>query len=106
MVGNPNVRQISSEQRKQFEGMGVEAVRQFVSGNVWPRAQDGSAHPMTVSALIWLAEQDEDSRKRTEALQAEQTRLNKSTLMAAWIAAGAAIIAVVVTILAWIFPLH
>jgi hypothetical protein len=96
MVANPNVRPISSEQRKQFEGMGVEAVRQFVSGNVWPRAQDGSAHPMTVSALIWLAEQDEDSRKRTEALRAEQTRLAKSTLRAAWIAASLAAAGIIV----------
>jgi hypothetical protein len=60
---------------------------------------------MKVSALIWLAEIDEEARKRTEALQAEQTRLAENTLKAAWIAARAAIIAVIVGILAWIHPL-
>jgi len=96
------VRPISPEQRKQFEGMGVEAVRQFCSGNVWSNAQDGSTNAMKVSALIWLAEIDEEARKRTEALQAEQTRLAENTLKPAWIAAGAAIIGVIVGILAWI----
>jgi hypothetical protein len=94
---NPNVRAISPEQRKQFEGMGTEAVRQFCSGNVWPRAQDGSPNPMTVSALIWLAERDEDARKSTEALQAKLTRLAK-------IAACVSVVGVLVGVLAWLFP--
>ena len=59
MVANPNVRAIGAHERKQFEDMGVEAVRQFCSGNVWPRAPDGSPSGMTVSGLIWLAEIDE-----------------------------------------------
>ena len=106
MAVNPNVRPIPPQDRKQFEDMGVEAVRQFCIGNVWPSSRDGYPHPTTVSARIWLAEIDEDARKRNEALLAEQTRLNKSTLRAAWIAAYAAIGAIAVTILAWIFPLH
>jgi hypothetical protein len=98
MVANPNVRPISPEQRKQFEGMGVEAVRQFCSGNVWPSAPDGSPNSMTVSGLIWLAEMDKAARKRTEALQAEQTRLNRSTRLAAWIAAGLAAVGIIATV--------
>jgi hypothetical protein len=45
----------------------------------------------------WLAEIDEVERKRTEALQTEQTRFNKSTRLAAWIAAWAAIVGIIVT---------
>ena len=98
MVANPNVRPISSEQRKQFEDMGVEAVRQFCSGNVWPSSPNGYPNPTTVSALIWLAEIDEEARKRAEALQAEQMRFDKSTLRAAWIAAGLAAAGILVTV--------
>ena len=71
--------------------MGVEAVRQFYNGNVWP-----NGHPTKVAASIWLAEIDEETGKHNEALQAEQTRINRSSLKAAWIAAGAAIIAIMV----------
>jgi hypothetical protein len=49
----------------------------------------------------WLAEIDEQARKRTEALQAEQTRFNKSTLRAAWIAAGLAALGILVTVGLW-----
>ena len=68
MAVNPNVRPIAAHERKQFEDMGVEAVRQFCSGNVWPNSKDGSSHPTKVFAVIWLAERDEEARKRTEAL--------------------------------------
>jgi hypothetical protein len=40
--------------------------------------------------LAWLAELEAKRRERTEAIQAAQTRLAKSTLWAAWIAAGLA----------------
>jgi hypothetical protein len=106
MAVNPNVRQISSEQRKQFEGMGVEAVRQFCSGNVWPRAQDGSPHPMTVNALIWLAERDEDSRKSTEALQIRQTLLAKIAAYASIGAVVVGVIGIIVMVILWRFPRH
>jgi hypothetical protein len=53
---------------------------------------------LNISAIRWLTEIDEEARKRTEALQAEQMRFNKSTLRAAWIAAGAAIAGILVTV--------
>jgi hypothetical protein len=90
---------ISPEDRKRLEELGEARVRLIIaSGRFEP--------PFGDSEREWLAEHDEAAGKRTEALQAEQTRVNKSTLKAAWIAAYAAIGAIAVTILAWIFPLH
>jgi hypothetical protein len=97
MVANPNVLPISSEQRKQFEGMGVEAVRQFCSGNIWPSSPNGYPHPTKVSALIWLAEIDEVERKRNKTL-------TRSTLIAAWIAAIGTIVGIVVMFALWDHP--
>lgn len=98
MTVNPNVRPISPHERKQFEDMGVEAVRQFCSGNIWPSSQNGDPHPTTVSARIWLAEVDEEARKRNEALKAKETQRSKSTVLAAWIAAVAAIAGLIATV--------
>jgi hypothetical protein len=106
MVANPHVRALTPQERKQFEDVGEAFVRQACNGNFYPNGHDGSPHPMKVAALIWLAEIDEEARKRTEALQASEMALARSTLKAAWIAAGAAIIAIVVGILTWLFPLH
>jgi hypothetical protein len=66
------------------------------------------SHQKTGSALQKWARMraPRTARKRTEALQAKMAQQSESLLIAAWIAAGAAIIAVVVTILARIFPLH
>jgi hypothetical protein len=94
-----DVMTISSEDRKYFEEMGEAEVRLQYGA-------PGFGGTRQISARKWLGELDEAHGKRAEALQAEQTRLGKSTLVAAWIAAGAAIIAVVVGILTWIFPLH
>ena len=67
----------------------------------------GFSSPFQISARKWLAELDEAQRKRDEAQQAKlPAQRSESTLKAAWIAAIAAIVAVAVTILAWIFPLH
>jgi hypothetical protein len=106
MAVNPNVRAIAPHERKQFEEMGVEAVRQFCSGNIWPNSQDGSTHPTKVSALIWLAEIDESERKRNEALQTEQTRLAKSASRAAWYAVYAALGALVVSLLGTAYAVY
>src|SRR5580700_10880239 len=94
---------IPPEERKYFDGLGEAQVRlQF--GAI------GFSYPRQNYAREWLAEIDEDRHTRNEALQTEQTQVNKSTLKAAWIAAYAAIGAVVVTvlgtvvtILVWVF---
>jgi hypothetical protein len=74
--------------------MGEEAVRQACNGNVWPKGRDGSTHPTEVSARFWLAEIDQERLARNEVIQ-------KSTLMAAWIAAIAAIVTLVITAIIW-----
>jgi|ERR1700693_2081411 hypothetical protein len=95
---------IPPEERKHFEGLGEAQVRlQF--GAI------GFSYPRQNYARIWLAEIDEDRLAHNEALQTKQMRLAQSASRAAWIAAYAAIGAVivtvlgtVVTILAWVFP--
>jgi hypothetical protein len=49
---------------------------------------------------------DEEARKRNEALRVREMALARSTLKAAWIAAGAAIVEIVVGIFTWLFPPH
>jgi hypothetical protein len=91
---------ISPENRERLEEMGEPYVRQMCSG------KEGFPHPFSVCAQAWLAERDDATRKRTEALQAEQMKMAWNTLKVAWIAAGAAIVAVVVGVLTWLFPLR
>ena len=82
---------IKPEEKKHLEQLGEAQVRLIIaSGRFEP--------PLGDSAMEWLAEIDEEARKRTEALQAEQTRLNKSTRLAAWIAAGLAALGIIVTV--------
>jgi len=90
---------IPAAERKYFEEMGERNVRlQFgVLGFSYPRQN---------YARDWLAEFDEAQELLDEGRYAELMRMNKSTLKAAWIAAGAAILAVLIGIGAWIFPLH
>jgi hypothetical protein len=104
MAVNPNALPIPPHARKQFEDMGEAFVCQACNGSLWPSGQGGSNHPMKTYAFIWLAEIDEEARKRTEVLQAKEMVLAQSTLKAAWIAAIVAICGVVVTILTWAFP--
>jgi CHASE3 domain sensor protein len=86
--------------------MGEAKVRLIVTSG-------GFGSPLQASAVEWLAELDEAERSRHEALQFQQTGLAQSAAKAAWIAAYAAIGAVVVTvigaivtILAWVYPRH
>jgi hypothetical protein len=65
----------------------------------------GSSAPQ-IPAAQWLADLDELAGKRGETLQAEQMRIAQNTLKVAWIAAGAAIVAVLVGVLTWVFPPH
>jgi 3'-phosphoadenosine 5'-phosphosulfate (PAPS) 3'-phosphatase len=98
---------IPPEDRKRLEDMGEARVRLEFNTSAFGKSS------LQIFAAEWLAELDEVARKRTEAqrlkdeaFQAEQRAVGQSTLKAAWIAAGAAIIAVVIGILTWIFPLH
>jgi hypothetical protein len=87
---------IPPEDRKLYEEKGEDYVR-----STW-----GSGAARIPSARAWLAEIDEARRKADEARQAKVEQQSQSTLWAAWIAAGAVIVAVVIGILAWVFPLH
>jgi CHASE3 domain sensor protein len=91
---------ISPEDRKRLEELGELQVRLIFMTT-------GFSSPFQISARKWLAELDEAQRKRDEAQQrAKLAQQSERTLKAAWIAACAAIGAIVVTILAWIFSLH
>jgi hypothetical protein len=95
-MGNEPAYPISPDDRKLFEEKGEDYVRLTWGG---PAAR----HP---AAKAWLAKLDEAKQKADEARDAEQRAVSQSTLRAAWIAAGAAIVAVLVGILTWLFPLH
>jgi hypothetical protein len=101
-----SVPMVSLEDRVRLEAMGEAYVNQLVRRHVTPTPWHGSPDQFTSAAVAWLAELDAKRRDRAEALQSEQTLFNRSTLRVAWIAAIAAIVAVVVGILAWCFPLH
>jgi len=77
------------EARIILERMGAEQVRLLLPSNL------GS--DLIPYAAKWLGEKDEAERLRSRVAQA-------NTQMAAWIAAAAAIIAVAVTVVAWLFP--
>lgn len=100
VVANPEgVMVIPPEDRKRLEELGEAYVRlQFNT--------IGFSSPFQISARKWLADLDEAHLVRNEALQAKQTQQSESPLKAAWIAAYAAIIAALVAIVAWIYPLH
>jgi hypothetical protein len=104
MAINPNLRPISTYERKNFEDMGEAFVRQACNSNYWPKGQDGSPHPTQISGLIWLAELDEAQLERTEALQTRQTRLAKIAAYASIGAVVVGVIGIVVMIILWRFP--
>jgi CHASE3 domain sensor protein len=92
---------ISSEDRKYFEEMGELYVRRAMQMN------DGFPFPFRNSAREWLAELDEAQRQMREARHAkEAAEQSERTVTAAWITAFAVILALIVSILAWAFPLH
>jgi hypothetical protein len=92
---------IPPKHRKSLEDMGEAYVRQASNGGVTPDSFEGSPDQFKTAAVVWLAEIDDAARKRTEALQAEQRRLSKSTLKAAWIAVVAAALGIIVTAGLW-----
>jgi CHASE3 domain sensor protein len=90
---------ISSEDRKYFEEMGELYVRRAMRLN--------DRFPFRNSAREWLAELDETQRQMREARQAKVVaEQSERTVRAAWITAFAVIVALIVSILAWAFPLH
>jgi hypothetical protein len=92
---------ISPEDRKHLEEMGELYVRQAM------QMIDTVPFPFRNSAREWLAELDETQRQMREARhQAELVEQSERTVRAAWIVALAAILALIVSILAWTFPLH
>jgi hypothetical protein len=101
MAVNPEgVWQIPPEDRKRLEEMGELYVRRAM------QMTDGFPFPFRNSALAWLAELNETQRQMREALETKLTRQSESTVRAAWIVALAAIGAIVVGILTWLFRLH
>jgi len=91
---------IPPEERKRLEDIGEAQVRLQFNTNAF------GTSALQIYAGMWLAEFDEEARRRTEALQAKRTQLAENTLRVAWFAVYAALGAIVVGILAWIFPLH
>jgi hypothetical protein len=111
MVGAP---EIPPEVRKRLEKMGAPQVRQqMLMGGIVDQS-------LRAPAVWWLAELAEADKKRAEAdrerveaamvrsiaLQVEQTRLAQSANKAVWVAACVAIGAAVVAVIAWIHPIH
>jgi hypothetical protein len=91
---------ISSEDRKYFEEMGELYVRRAMRLNDRFPFRENSARE-------WLAELDETQRKIREARHAKEVaEQSERTVRAAWITAFAVILALIVSILAWRFPLH
>jgi hypothetical protein len=91
---------ISSEDRKYFEEMGELFVRRAM------QITDRFPFPFENSAREWLAELDETQRPMREARQSKAAEQSERTVRAAWITAFAVILALIVSILAWTFPLH
>jgi hypothetical protein len=92
---------ISPEDRKYLEEMGELYVRRAM------HMTDRCPFPFGNSAREWLAELDETQRQMREARQAKvAAEQSERTVRAAWITAFAVILALIVSILAWAFPLH
>jgi hypothetical protein len=90
---------ISPEDRKYFEETGELYVRRALRLN--------DRFPFRNSAHEWLAELDETQRQIREARHAkEAAEQSERMVRAAWITAFAVILALLVSILAWAFPLH
>src|SRR5262245_48275618 len=94
----------TEENERNFESMGLARVRVLVSTSALPD------HMMN-DAIQWVARGEEEERHReltfeTEQKQAalEQRQIARKTLIAAWIAAGASFVGIIVACLAWLFP--
>jgi hypothetical protein len=102
-----NVRPGSPEDKAFFanlETRGVAQVRQMYSAGAWATA-------LMPAVSQWLSERDQEERLRGEASQNERTKIARSGNKGTWIAAVAAIVAAlfsilgtVITYLSWIGP--
>jgi hypothetical protein len=102
-----------NEQLARFEEMGEDAVRILAYTKRFTT-------PNQRLAIKWLAQKDQESERRKEASQAEQIAIARSAKDAAWEAARAAnkantiaatavamaIIAIIISAFAWIYPRH
>ncbi len=85
------------ENERKFEEMGFAQIKILATNNGLPQGMLGDA-------IRWIARREEEERQRQVASQIEAKRTARSTLIAAWIAAGASLLAIVVACLAWLFP--
>jgi hypothetical protein len=67
-------------------------------------SKDGLPPTWNLTIIEWLGEKDAERRQKNDAWQDEQRQIATSAKKAAWIAAIAAIVACVITLLAWIWP--
>ncbi|MDR3472551.1 MAG: hypothetical protein P4M09_12800 [Devosia sp.] len=88
----------------QLEGYGPVQVRTLMQSGNWP------SH-LSLMATKWLAQKDQEEREREEALRAreeasraEEIKLARSASTNAKIATAIAIVAVIISFLAWLFP--
>jgi Protein of unknown function (DUF742) len=96
----------ATEQIARFEEMGEEAVRLLV-------LTPGFNATNQKLAIKWLQGKAQESKRRNEAAQAEQNRTARTAKTAAIVAAIAAtitiplaIISIVISALAWLYPRH
>ena len=99
------------ENESEFERMGLARVKMLIGTS-------GLAQHMMHDAVQWVARGEETERQRQLAFETEQRqrdaeqlqialstlKATRSTLKAAWIAAGVSILAIVLTCLFWFFP--
>jgi hypothetical protein len=96
--------QVDAEIIAQLERHGEAQARLMIASGAFPTQHN-------VLALKWLAEKDQEARRRNAADQAEQNRIARSSQTAAWVAAIAAIVAAIlaataaiIAYLSWVHP--
>jgi hypothetical protein len=81
----------------QLEQHGEAQVRLLISSGSFP------THLNTL-AVKWLKQKDEEAQQRSEAYQNSQMHATLSARNAAWVAAVAALLALGVAVLQWLWP--
>ena len=84
--------------RARLESLGAAQVRTMLQSGGFP-TQDH------VSIVEWLAEKDQEERRRNDASQTEMSQTARSAKNAAWIAAIAAIAAAIMAIVSVVMAL-